>query len=713
MLVMADLPSKRYQDQLSRIKTNVRGAYEYFKPNYDRYNEFRRFVFESSLKEEEITLLNNLSRPTLEFNVLEAYVSRLLGEFSKQEPDIMVSADNENDADPTTIEILEQHLRHTFSDAKNDHTRYDVYKDLLSGGFSVFKVTTDYANSKSFNQVINVERAFDPTLCGFDKLSKFSHKGDGQFCFELFPMEKEQFKQDYPDIAIDTISFRRDFEGFNWSYLADKSEVLLVCDYYEKKRKKVKIVQLRDGRVMTLKKYDQMVAEWDNFDMPPVIVGKPRTTELETIVRYRLIENQVIEYVETDFTMFPLIFVDGNSILIKTPKNGNVRQMTRPYVYHAKSAQRLKNFAGISLANEIENIVQHKFIVAKEALPKEQEFRQAYKDIQKASVLVANAFYEENPDQPIPNPIREVAKVPAPPEILQAFSGSDSMIQNILGSYDASLGINNNQLSGIAIVEAATQSNSAAMPYIVGFMHGLQRVAEIYIDLFPKYYTTPRTIPVMDKDGKRDYIKINQDNGYDMFYDSNALNVIVKAGASFQVQKSRTIMMVKEMMGMSPLFQQFIAEKGLNFVLDNMEGKGIEQLKAMVDEWLKEYEAQKQAQMKAQQQQLENNPAVMKEKNKSIELQLKAQKDEADFHVDMAKLQQDQMKVFADLEQSKQNGAVQLVKAQTEQFAKQVDLLIKDKDQKHRHLKEAVEVHHKISSSRERDNEQKKTSNME
>jgi len=53
--------------------------------------------------------------------------------------------------------------------------------------------------------------------------------------------------------------------------------------------------------------------------------------------------------------------------------------MTRPYVYHAKGAQKLKNFAGITLANEMENIVQHKFMIAKEALPKEQDWLAAYK----------------------------------------------------------------------------------------------------------------------------------------------------------------------------------------------------------------------------------------------------------------------------------------------------------------------------------------------
>ena len=71
--------------------------------------------------------------------------------------------------------------------------------------------------------------------------------------------------------------------------------------------------------------------------------------------------------------------------------------------------------------------------------------------------------------------------MPAPPEIVQAFQGADSLMEQVLGSYDAALGINNNQLSGVAIVEGAYQSNAAAMPYIVGFMQGLQRAAQVYV----------------------------------------------------------------------------------------------------------------------------------------------------------------------------------------------------------------------------------------
>jgi Phage P22-like portal protein len=686
--------AKRHQDQLSIIKKKVRNAHDYFKDNYDRYNEFRKFVFESSLTNDEITVLMDINRPQLEFNVLEAYISRLLGEFSKQEPDIEVNAFDEDKADPITIKVVEQHLKHVFLDSNNEHTRYEVYKDLLSGGFSTLKVFTDYEHPMSMNQVIKIERQ-EPTLTGFDKLARFSHKGDGQFCFQLFPQDSEEFAEEHPEIPISTMSFRRDFAGFNWSYLNDNSKIIVVADYYEKKRKEETIVQVRDGQVMTMSKYRKLVDEWNEITMPPSTIGKPRKTMIESINRYRLIENQVIEYEETDFSHLPLIFVDGNSIMIKTPKNGNIRQVTRPYVYHAKGAQRLKNFAGISLANEIENTVQHKFMVAKEALPKEEIFQAAYKDVQKESVLVYNSVHESNPDLPINNPIREVNRIPAPPEIAQAFTGADSLIQNVLGSYDASLGINNNQLSGLAIVEAASQSNATAMPYIVGGLQGFQRAAQIYVDLMPKYITTPRTLPIIDEEGRRQFVKINQQQGMPMDFDTNVLNVVLKAGASFQVQKSRTIMMVKEMMGMSPLFAQFIAEKGLNFVLDNMEGKGVEQLKSLTNEWTQEYKQEKQAAMQQQQQ----NPAAMKAQIDMARVQQQGQENQQRLQLDMAKLQVDQQKVIADVHLGQQTANVQLVKAMTERFAKQVDLEIKHKDLEHRHIKEAIETRHNLRKS--------------
>lgn len=699
--------AKTHQAQLERIKKNVKNSYEAFKPNYDRFNEFRRFIYETSLSQDDITLLTTLSKPQIEFNVSEAYISRQMGEFAKQEPSIKVSSEDEDTADPETIHIVEQHLRHILLDKKNNHTRWEIMKEIYSGGFSVGKVWTDYAHPMSFNQILIFDKS-DPCMVGWDQTARRAHKGDGRFCFELRPYEIEEFKKDNPNVNVDRVSFNRAFAGYNWSYLNGNEKILLVADYYEKKKRDVQIVQLIDDQVMTMKEYKMMQDEWERSGtvmQMPAIKGKPRWTQLETVCRYRVIETEVIEYVETDFTFLPLVFFDGNSIMLKNPKtSGAVGQMTRPYVYHAKGAQRLKNFAGITLANEMENIVQHKFIVAKEALPKESDWLSAYKDHQKPSNMVFNAFFEEDPDKPIPNPIREVQRVPTPPEVVQTFSSTDSLIQNILGSYDASLGINDNQLSGIAIVEAATQSNNAAMPYIIGFLQGLQRVAEIIVDLMPKYYRTPRTIPVMGIDGTATYARINQRNEKPFFYDANVLNVNVEAGVSFQVQKSRALQQLMGLMGSSKMFDRFMNEKGLPVLLDNIEIRGIDQLKMMVDDWLKELQMQKQQAMEAQQQQAQNNPLVMRNQIEMAKLQQKQQEtmakgqlQQGQLQIDMEKLKQAQMKVLSDVAMAKESNITQRIKAETERFSKQIDLAIKRKDMLHRHFKEGIETHHKVT----------------
>lgn len=646
--------AKRHQDRLEEIQKKIAESYNYFKENYDRYTEFRRFVFESSLTSEQIQLLQSMNRPQLEFNVLEAYISRLLGEFSKQEPDILVNAIDEDQFDSINVDFVQQHLKHVFSDEDNNHLKYEVYKDLLSGGFSAVKVYTEYEHSMSMNQVIKFERC-EPTLVGFDRVTKLAHKGDSQFCFELFPKTVSSFKEEHPDIDLDKVGGSGSFGNFKWTYSSAGEKIILVVDFYEKKKRKETIIAVKGMGVMPLKEYENMIQKWDRIEAPPAPISKPRKTELDYIVRYRIIGNKVLEYEETDFDMLPIVFIDGNSLMISSPGGHNIRQVTRPYVYHAKGAQRLKNYAGISLANEIENTMQHKIMVAKEALPKEEELLDAYKNIQMQSVLVYNSYDEQNPEKPIPNPIREVNRVPAPPEITQAFVGSDQLVQNILGSYDAALGINNNQLSGVAITEAASQSNATAMPYIVGCLQGFQRLAQIYVSLMPKYYVTPRTMPIVNKDGRRSYVRINEEGSVFLNYGPNAFDVQLKAGASFQVQKSRTINMVKEVMQISPLFQQFISEKGLKFILDNMDGKGIEELKEMTSEYLQELEMQKQ--------QAAQNPApdplMVQLDIEQQRTDIMREKNEQEFAIKAAQIQKDNTEV----EIKQQANIINLMKA--------------------------------------------------
>jgi hypothetical protein len=689
------------RDQLKRLKKNVESSREFFQENYKTFNQFRQFIFKSTLTDDDITSLNDLSKPVLEFNILEPYISRLCGEFSKQEPSIEVfaSQDVPTPVDVQTVKVVDGIIRTHLDKCSKNGDAYEVFKDLMSGGFSMFEIFTDYENDMTFNQNFNIRRVFDPTMTGFDPMARSLTKSDGKFCYYLYPMYVDDFKEEYPDVDIENVSFIKN-TGFSWSYRNQRTEkVILLCDYYEKKKKRVKIVRLSNNMTMTMKQYQKMLDTYEErqiIAMPPEIVEE-RYTQMETICRYKFIENQVISYEETDFKYLPLVFVDGNSIWLRESNEGEVEQFTRPFLYHARDIQRLKNFAGQTLANELENMVQHKFKVAEESIP--PQYKDAYEDIQHADTLVYKAFSDEDPNKALPPP-QEIIRTPIPAEVSNTFASCDSMTQNILGSFDIQMGkLNNSQLSGLAIQESVTQSNATAMPYVVGYLQALTQIANIIVDLIPKYWKTPRTIPIMTPDGKRSYVPINKQddpNSISLDYCENALHVNVEAGVNFQIQKTRALQQIIGMMQASPAFAGFMNSEGLPILLDNLEIRGIDQLKMLSEGYVQQ---QKAAAAKAQQQ----NPEMMKFQLENSKLQAQIQQNQADNQLRSGELANDaqankneEMKIILQAQQAGDENLVQKQKAEAETFSKAVESALSIRDHQHRHLTDAIDLTHKI-----------------
>lgn len=621
------------QEQLDRIKENIERSYKYNEDNAKRWHEFQEFVFLTSISEDDRATLDDLGKPQIEFNILEAYVSRLCGEFSKQQPSIEANVTGGDQVNPQTLDFVEGYFRSMEYESRHNGTANRLYKDQLSGGFSVAKVWTEYENDQSFTQTIKWDRAFDPTLCGFDPMANLPHKGDGRYTFECFPKTRKYVEKEY-NIDLSTLGYTKNVDGFSWSYRTNKEDIVLLCHYYEKEEERVKIHKLSTGQTITDKMYRKMIPRWESspdMEQTPQITAT-RWSTMQTIARYTVIENKILKRKETDFAFLPQVFFDGNSVLLRKTEDGDIQQYTRPYIYQAKGAQRLKNFAGQTLANELENLVQHKFIVPLEGIP--AAFAEAYKDVQKASTLVYNQFMDNDPNVRL-DPPHAVVRPPIPQEIAGAFAGADSVVQGVLGSYDAALGINNNQLSGVAIVEGATQSNAAAMPYVINYLAGLSQIAKIVVDLIPKYLVTPTTVPIIGKDGKRRFEPVNQPGQPPLKYNSQSLNIKVEAGVNFEIQKDKNMKMLAQTAQAFPAFGEFINEKGLPIIIDNIDIKGKSQLKELAEEY---------TQAKAKQPP-RPDPAMMNAQTKRMELEQKGQQNEQDNKakaVDLA-IKQDQV----------------------------------------------------------------------
>lgn len=694
------------EENLEKIKDKIKDSYDYFEENYKSYVENRRFIYDTSLSDDQVKMLETLDKPVIEINIGEAYVSRLVGEFYKQEPSLKIAPENEN-VSLFISQTVEDYIRGMFFEANQNGMQIEVYKEALSGGFSAVKVYTDYLGTFDMKQGIFLKKCYDPTLVGFDKMAMMAHKGDGEYCFECYPMSKKRFEEEFDSLGAKELTEKIKFSkssstqisGFKWSFQnqggnSKCTDTILICDFYEKKRKKIKIVLLSNGATMTEKRYKEIIKNWNSVIQPPIAL-KSRITTDTIICRTRLVESGILEYEETDFRHLPLVFFDGNSALLKSNTMSAARQKTRSILYHERDVQKLKNLAAITLANELENLIQSKIMVPIEGLP--EQYRDAYKDIQKASVLLFHAFKRDNPAVAVPSPM-PVQRQPIPPEIAQTFQMCDQASQMVLGTFDASLGINNNQLSGVAIVEGATQSNAAAMPHVINNMISNNQIAEIIVDLIPKYIVTPQSIPIKNFEGKMGRRRVNDSQENSLDYQPGDLRVKVTAGVNFEIQKARAYNMFVELMKTFPMFQEFLSQpEVLETVLDNIDIRGIDVLKQAIPKFLQQQQMSKQqaAQMnpiaiQQQQLQLKQNELMQKSQNDQVSNQLESKK----IGVSQEEADTKRMGMLLKMGHDTDKLTLESEKVQAEKSRTAVEAASQLKDMKHRHAVDILKIHH-------------------
>lgn len=639
---------KKERTEFNDIIGDIEKGYLNFRKNFIRYNDFINFVFVTSITPSDASVNQELDRPNTEYNILEAYLSRLCGEFSKMDPAFTVRArEGVKVIDTRVIDLVEAHLKAAFIGGDKNSLSYKLYRDILSGGYSVAKIFTDYADEMSFDQKIYIERVFDPTLTVFDPLARESHKGDGRFCGELFPKSADEAEDLYGSEILKDVKFARspNVGDFNWSYRNQKEDIILFCEYYKKKVKKTTILKLANGHSVTEKTYEEFLQKWESagiMEQAPIIL-KSRETDIITIDKYTVCGSKIVDHTPTNFSMLPLVFFDGNSVVSRDNTNSQAQQVTRPYVYHARDTQRMKNIAGQSLCNEIETMVQHKWKAPVEGIPENKDYQRAYIEPQKAQVVLYNQFKDGDVNVPL-NPPQEILRAPIPPELTATFVMADNTVQTILGSYDASQGNVEGDLSGIAIMQGAMHSNASAMPYTMGFIEGWARCGQIYMNLLPKYYVTPRTIPIVRPNGERDYYEINDRNGKNVKfdYDVSALDVTIEPGVNFAVQKQIALKTLEHLMSISDRFKAFMEQNGLEVLLENIDIKGIDKLRSMCQAWMDEEKAAA-AQAKAQ---AEGQPSPEQMAAKQLELQ--AMQIEAEKEIASQKAQVDMSKISAD-----------------------------------------------------------------
>lgn len=706
--------AEAHQKELEKYKKQIEKAYTFFETNYNMWHKQRRFLFETALSDEDREILRARQIPEIEFNNLQPYLERTLSEWWDQDPSVTVGSVDGQPVDPQLTTFIEGYYRNVLHDAKGSSTINKLLSDTMTGGFSTAEVTCEYKSKKTFKQVMRLRKNKIPTLTYYDPMAMDPHKGDGEFCGKYYPKTKDEFFEEFGKIDISEIKFYKESErGFQWAYKGEKDEeILIVCDHYIKKKKRKKLLLLANGEEIFEDEYKEKMNKFmatQPLLAAPAIV-KTRWTNSEYIHRYVIIQDKIIKEEATDYEMLPFVFFDGNSAFLQNSDHGNMYQWTPSYFFHAIGIQRLRNFAGQNLANELENISQARYQIAIETIPEQEEYQESIRNPQSTAPLMWRSQDPENPDKTLPPPIVN-QRVPIPPEITNTFTLSEQFTQAAFGSYDAQLGINGNQLSGRAIKAGAIQSSASSKPFLNNAVISLNRVAEIILHQIPKIHKTPDTIPVVNMDGTKSFIPVNQPGGLDLNYDPSTLNIKVEAGVSFEVQKSEALQTIFALMEASPAIAEFINSECLEEVLDNVDIRSIDSIKAKVPQY--KQKMQQMQQMAAQQP----NPDMLKAQAMQAKVQVEQakvqhqmQQSQQDGAIEMAKIQvsqeeaeTDRIRVLVEAHQAQQDNAVKLEKSQTERAVHALDFATEQMKHHHNVAKDMLELHLKrIGLNKER-----------
>lgn len=603
-------------DELTSIKKHIKDGINYFMDNIERYREYTYFTCVNNLTQNQKGVLQDINKPPLQFNISEAYINKRLGEFSRSEQFLTVSAAPGVDAvsNPVLtqqIDIVEGHLRYTMLGSYNNNMRYSIYRNQIIGGFGVGEVYVDYVNEDSFEQQIHNKCHENPCSVFFDPQAKEPHKGDGEFCFDINYLDKHQLCVQFGDSLADEIVKMKNsstiVSPFNWSYTERNEKLYCVVRYFKKNYRNVKKVQVADNpitgpsHVMDKKDYNAMLKVWDAI-VPPPMIQRERTAREEYITEYILAGGCIVEEKESIYPCLPLVFFDGNSEwTASTTGSTNFQQYTRPINYQGRDLQMLFNSLGQSILAASDATHQSNIMLSSESV--DDDLLKDWTQPQKHSVLRYKSVSDANPDRPLPPPA-PVPKNSLPPFILQMFTYAPTLMQIILGSYDAQQALQSDDPSGVAIQNGAMQSSVSAEPYSVGFAIGFTRMAEINLKLMPSVYGTPRTIPVQGRNGASKKVTVNGGgkDGVSLDYKPTDMLISIEPGPSIGAQKQALAQQLLNLAQALPNINGFLNAKP-EVILDGLEGISADKIRALYEEYEQETAQQQQGQQQMQQQQ--------------------------------------------------------------------------------------------------------------
>ncbi len=502
-------------------------------------------------------------RPCLVINKMPQYINQITNEQRQNRPAIKISP-VDSFADVETAKVFQGIIKH-IENSSNASVAYDNATDgAATGGLGYIRVTTDYCDEMSFDQEIQIKQVYDWASVYFDAASKEPDGSDANHAFVHQEMSKDEFKREYPDAKMSTMSDWTSI-GDSDGWISDNS--CRVAEYFFRKHKKVKIYQIQDlsGQVFTLKK-EELPKDKSTYK----ILNERETLDSE-IHWVKTNGYEILEKTMWPGKWIPIIPVYGKSLMV------DGKRILESVIRHAKDSQRMYNYFTSTESETVALAPKAPFIVAEGQVPK--EFENIWKSANRKNIAYLPYKPISAGGQLVGAPQRNAYEAPIQ-AITAARLQSNDDIKATTGIYDASLGNKSNEQSGIAIARRNAQAQTSNFHFIDNLNRSIRHVGKILVDLIPKIYDTERALRIIGEDGTEEVVTVNTIFDGKKKYDLGAgkYDVIVETGPSYATKRQEAAAMMIEMVKAFPGFAQIAGD----LVVGNMDWPGAKEMQTRI-----------------------------------------------------------------------------------------------------------------------------------
>ena len=484
------------------------------------------------------------NRPCLTFDKLSASVDRVVGGQMAQMPSVKVRAAEEGDED--IAEVYQGLIRQI--DQRGIQAFKTAFKFAVKSGWGCLLVDHDYIDDVSLDQDIILREIKNPFSVLLDPIIQAQHVQEARFGFMFEDMERQEFSRLYPD--AESYPGESDFTttGNMDSWVSE--DFVRVADYFRITLEEKTLVQLSDGRVLDL---EEVQPVRDELNLQGITLGKTRKVQKRKLERFKISGMEILEEVECVGRFIPLVPMFGKT------SNINGKYITRGIVRKAKDAQRLYNYSR-SVAVEVTALTPKQPYFVTPAMIKGHESKWKNMMVSNDPVLQFNFDqgqkpYRESPAQGAPGLLQDAQ-----------FAAED--IKATTGIFDANIGQQGQETSGVAIGRRQFQGEMSNFEYQDQLIDSMELAGRIMIDMIPAVYDTERTIRIIGEDEREETVQVNktlmdaQTGTFVKTMDLNVGNYDIKiaSGPSFTTRKQETAEQLSSMIAQNPAMSQLVGD---------------------------------------------------------------------------------------------------------------------------------------------------------